>query len=806
MRRGFTATVLLYVLLSCHIPLPAQDEQPKLTSVFPFACQMGESIEVTLAGSKLDAATDLFFASEGIRAKHLAKNRFLISADGEVKTKDWDVWCVASRAMTNPRRFVVSRSPVIVEADQNDVADSAQQISIPCFVCARFEKAADIDWYRFTGQHGQRVTIECRSRTLDGQAELVVTIIDPDGNERAHSTGQRREPVVSLKLPMTGDYRVQIHERAYRKNDHSFYSLSLSDRPRLLAAYPSLLRRGETTQVTLYGFDLPGGKPVAAFQQKGITSLQHEITAPARADSDNGQWTESTGAVRQGFRFSLPDVDESVNFGLTRKAVIVETEPANDRIESAQKIVLPAHVNGRFLKKGDIDWFAFSAKKGQSLWIEGIGERIGHMMDLDISIHDASGKLITTLKDFAAPKGFPATFPLASLDCTQSWQVPADGDYRVIVRDLYAGSVAGLDRTYELSIRYPQPGFQLFARPTGTNGLTIPLGGKAIFEVLAVRQDGHNGDILIVPVELPAGLSVANTWIGPNAVTTLVSVAASPEFVADDGLFHQIQLKPAGGSKLEFQPIRSVSTIRTGTDARLTQGLYANVGAQALLDVSIQPESTIVPAGSLLRLLVDTKTIASERIAPIQVELKSLPTGAKAAKQDIAVGQNAGVIALTIPDKLPPGNYSVTASAKTKLTPKEPDKAASGKETPKPIDSRAWSNTVSFEVIKSPLSVTVKPKQIKLKRGESADVEVTIKRLDKSIEVVELKIRSSHGNSTIKAAPITIAKDQNSGTAKVTASAEAILGKLNAVAVEATMKVGDRNVVFRLPLDISITK
>ncbi len=810
MNRWLTVLVVWQILWCCDARNVVHAQNAELTSVFPFACQAGESVEVTLNGSNLETATQLFFAPPGLQSQHLENNRFRVTVDGQTGIHDRDVWCVTAKAMTNPRRFVVTRSSVIVEDPKNDSSETAQQITVPSFVCARFEKAADIDWYRFAGKRGQRVTIECRSRTLDGLAEPVVTVVDPDGIEVVHSTGQRREPIVSLELLVTGEYTLQVHERAYRQNDHSLYSISISDQPWLLATYPSLLQRGKKTLVTLYGFQLPDGKSVANSEPIGIVSIQREIVAPQSSDSDNGQWTDSSGAVRQGFRFSLPNIEGCVNFGLTREEVTAESEPDNDRIETAQPISIPARINGRFLKKGDIDWFTFSAKKGETLWFEAFGERIGRMMDLDISIHDASGKPITTFKDFAAPKGFPATFPVGSLDCTQSWKVPADGDYRMIVRDLYGGSVAGLDRTYELSIRRPRPGFQLFARPIESNGLagvTIPRGGKAVIEIIAVRQDGFNGDIPVEPAELPNGLVVPQAWIGPSEVSTMVSIEAPAEFLPDKGSVHAIRLQSIDRSNSKLDAIRSVAPIHKGGNAvRLTQGLFANVGPQALFNVSMEAESHVVPAGSMLRLMVQTKTANSERNAPIQVELKSLPTGVKPVKKDIPIARNAGVIAMTLPAKLTPGNYSVVASAATKLTPQKTEATASEKKAAKPVDTNAWSNSVSFQVIKPPVSVAVKPKQVKLKRGESADIEVTIKRLDKSVGDVTLQLESGSSHSAINSKPVTLPNDKNSGTIRITALAEAVIGKLDAAAVKATLQVGDRNVVFRLPVDLSISE
>ena len=65
--------------------------------------------------------------------------------------------------------------------------------------------------------------------------------------------------------------------------------------------------------------------------------------------------------------------------------------------------------------------------------------------------------MVTAAKDSTVPKGVPtagmlATVPLASLDPVMDWKVPADGEYSVCLRDLYGGSVFGLNRRYELIV------------------------------------------------------------------------------------------------------------------------------------------------------------------------------------------------------------------------------------------------------------------------------------------------------------------------------------------------------------------
>ena len=62
--------------------------------------------------------------------------------------------------------------------------------------------------------------------------------------------------------------------------------------------------------------------------------------------------------------------------GLAANAKAQEAEP-NNQPAQAQKITLPCDIAGSFFPAADVDTFEFTAKKGETWWVEVASERLG---------------------------------------------------------------------------------------------------------------------------------------------------------------------------------------------------------------------------------------------------------------------------------------------------------------------------------------------------------------------------------------------------------------------------------------------
>lgn len=219
--------------------------------------------------------------------------------------------------------------------------------------------------------------------------------------------------------------------------------------------------------------------------------------------------------------------------GLAAQAAAQEIEPNN---KEAQKFTLPCDISGVFFPAADVDTFEFTAKKGETWWVEVASERLGLNTDPFVLVQQVKdGKFtdVAELYDIAPPmkvtsNGYSYDGPpydAGSPDVLGKFEVKEDGIYRLQVRDLFGGTRSNPNNIYRLIVRQAAPDFSLAAwavHMTLRNGdraaLSKPMalrqGDARAFEVVVQRRDGFDGEIEIGMENLPPGVSAAGLKIG----------------------------------------------------------------------------------------------------------------------------------------------------------------------------------------------------------------------------------------------------------------------------------------------------
>jgi hypothetical protein len=329
---------------------------------------------------------------------------------------------------------------------------------------------------------------------------------------------------------------------------------------------------GTTAEVTLYGRNLPGGQP-SPFKVAGGKVLDMlKVQIPVPGDGSAPPTAELLGPAEggvSGFTYSLPSPNGSsnpVSLYFSSTPTGLEVEP-NDNGAQAQKIVPPLEISGQFAARGDADVYAFDAKAGQIYWIEVYGQRSGGPTDPYFIVQQVvkNDKGEETVNQMALVDDNPVNlggnqFNTTGDDPSFKFVAPADGTYRVAVRDRYGESRGDPSLTYRLAIREETPDFRLAVVPAvpsadptqlvSTWETSLRKGDSVAFNVMAYRLDGYVGPIDVTVEGLPAGVTSRGTTVAANQNVATLVISSTPEAADFAG-----PIKIVGTAKIESPPV-----------------------------------------------------------------------------------------------------------------------------------------------------------------------------------------------------------------------------------------------------------
>ncbi|MGH2688478.1 MAG: hypothetical protein ACRDKW_06695, partial [Actinomycetota bacterium] len=214
---------------------------------------------------------------------------------------------------------------------------------------------------------------------------------------------------------------------------------------------------------------------------------------------------------------------------------LIESEP-NDLAAQATEVPLPAVVNGRFDRAGDADQFRIRLKRGQGLLLEVLAQRhLRSPVDTGLEVWDEAGKKLAENDDgklFAHPNACAHDF--ASADSWLTWTAPADGAYRVRLRN--ENGKGGPEAIYRLTLAELGADFQVFQWPDA-----VPVWGPGATASLIVEffhWGGLEGDVRLSVEGLPAewrgsaaavSSSLYRNVTPPAGLKVLLTITAPPD-------------------------------------------------------------------------------------------------------------------------------------------------------------------------------------------------------------------------------------------------------------------------------------
>jgi len=573
------STILFLAFFVCLSTGWASMPAVRLDSIYPPSASRGAEQEVVVRGVNLEFVSWMRFSREGIRARvkkdedgDVVPNAFIVTVDQEVPVGIHNVRVGGAKlGASNCRSFVVSDLPQVAAGTDNRTREKAFEVKLGSTVFGK-AVATGYSWFRFSAEKGQRILGESEVDEYDTKFLPSLALFDSDGAE-VLSVPQGN--VLDFLVPSKGEWYVRLSDFLFKGGDDYVYRLTLSTRPYIDLVYPPVGKPGTTGEFTLLGRNLPGGRP-SPWKTRHGRMLEQKTVRIRLPDRDAPLVFGSSGHsdLRSGlldhfeYREKSPKgISNPAFLAYASEPIIYEKEEDSKSSSENQRISFPCAFVGKFFPYADKDRLRFSAKKGEVLHMEVFSERLGCSSHVLMLVERISGNEDGTEKFVEIGRSVetgsllgedfyhPATrepsqvFDVSTRDPNFRFEVPEDGEYRVVLYDLFNGGVPNPLNVYCLCIRKLYPGFYLTSynlmppkvidykwaayvkSPTIRNGEILPV------RVLALRKDGFEGPIDLELNGLPSKVSYFPKRIPAGADSVVVIVRPESDAVDWDGSF-----------------------------------------------------------------------------------------------------------------------------------------------------------------------------------------------------------------------------------------------------------------------------
>lgn len=756
-------TLLILAALSLGVPARAQLPTGRLNTVFPAGGQQGTSLKVRIvSGADLDETKVLWFSHPGIRAVPTTESiegssEFHVTIDPSVPSGLYEVRAGGIFGLSNPRLFMVGQLPEQSEVEPNNRQNGAQPVTVNATVNGQILSAGDVDWFRFSAKAGQRILIECHTRTLDSPLRPRVELFNEAGRRLEKSRGDdSQDAMIDATIGETGTFLVQVTDHAFRGSIESVYRLTVHTLPHIDFCLPSAVVAGKRQSIRVFGRNLRGGEPAGQTADgKVLQSVTAEVIAPAHSESLTATTlVSSTQSDTDGFTWRL-GASNPVFLQFARRTPVAEVEP-NDAAAECQQMAVPGEVAGQFQSANDVDLYEVNAKGGEVLYIEVLAHRAGSSADPYFVLESVTpnGKGQESTKRIVAQDDNPTNiggndFLTANSDPSYRFAVPADGKYRVSVRDRFADSRGSSELGYRLVVRKPKPDFRLIAiggktsgaenQPLRPGAVAVRQGGNYEATVVAHRRDGFADPIRVFAENLPPDVTCKPIWLGGKQHRgTLVFQADSKAAVG----FREIRIRGESVLSTNGSP-RSISRVaRPATIVRERNGAasYSRLSRSLMLVVlpgvpafQLTTRAYEINANQSQQVLVPLDVVKRNKFDQnVNITFLGQPPNLDVEAKPIAKGKTTESFRWLLKSNVEPGTYTVIPRGKVAVPfQRNPWKVAREEAAFKVVDARFNSATGSVEAAKA---------EVKSAETTIADLQKRVAAVDQMAKALVIEL------------------------------------------------------------------
>ncbi len=495
--RVLWSTSLTFAVILSAQSLSAQavpSKEPSSTHIFPAGGRRGTVVPVRIGTEAMPPSANLRLWGDGVHAAELLGERskpryepsarrpprdadgvganmsyptewaseLSIAADAPLGAAAWRVTC--GWGGTRVRPFLIGDLPEFIEAESNSTTERAERVTLPVTINGQIAGERDIDCFVFSATSGQVVVADVHAARIGSPLDPVVELFAVDGRKvRAEVRRVADDNVLSFRIPVAGDYVLQIANVSFRGGPEFVYRVTLSD---------------------------------------------------------------------VGHVSNVPKNDGHV-----------------ENVPHDKPLTLPATIQGRFLNVTSEDSFRIAAKKDDFVAIECRPASSSSVAMPLVSIEDATGR--TLAKASSAES--------ADRACLIEWKAPADGEYRLRVRDLQHGTRGGSEFAYRLSVRQAQPDFQLSLSADYAN---VTQGSRTDLDLTVKRFGGFTGPIELSLAGLPEGVTFEPPRVADNQTSLKLAFKAIDNTRPTDAT-----VRVSGKAMIANQPVEYLANVASLAEA-----------------------------------------------------------------------------------------------------------------------------------------------------------------------------------------------------------------------------------------------
>lgn len=479
---------------------------PTVGVIHPRGGQRGTEMEVNFYGDRLSDAKEVLCYSPGfsfgpftVVSNNHIKAKVKIAA--EVPLGEHAFRLRTATGLSEARTFFVGAMPnVFTQTPPPLEFKSPQRIALNVTVNGTVDNE-QAHYFVVACKKGQRLTAEVEAMRLGYSLfDPYIAILNTKRFELVASddtplAGQ--DGIASILVPEDGDYIIQIRETSFGGNGACHYRLHVGTFPRPRACFPAAGKPGQELDVTFLG-DVKG-----PFTKK--------VKLPDAVPFKFGLCPEDEGGI----------CPSPVPFQFTSQENVLEKEPNQDHATATPFVPHSQTICGVIEKPGDVDFFSFTLKKGETFDVHCHARRLRSPLDPVMLVYAKGAGALVGNDDAVGP------------DSYFRFTAPNDGEYVLSIQD-HLGK-GGADFVYRIAFEPVVPSLYVtIPKVDGNNAqnqdrqsVAVPRGGRMAC-LLYTPRSNFGGDLILEGKGLPRGVKMnADTVAGMVDVTPVVFEAAA---------------------------------------------------------------------------------------------------------------------------------------------------------------------------------------------------------------------------------------------------------------------------------------